>query len=72
MEMRGSAAGTESEDDGDTFAGNWIEVITVFAVRTTTDKNIALDVGVLDEKRVELLKQVLEDKIGRASCRERV
>jgi len=60
-EMRGSTAGTETEGDGDAFAGNWIQVIAVFAVRTTTDKNIALDVGVLDEKRVDLLREVLHD-----------
>lgn len=62
-ELRTSAStGDELDNEGKTVASNWMDVLVVFAVKTTTTTTEkALDVGVMDDERIQKLREVLND-----------
>ena len=62
----------ELDMEGDSPVSNWIDVLAVWAVKTTTDMNNPLDVGTMDDEKKESLKQVFKDMNQITSATETV
>ena len=62
----------EVDMEGDSPVSNWIDVLAVWAVKTTTDMNNPLDVGAMDDEKKESLKQVFKDMNQITSATETV
>lgn len=64
--MQQVSANQTSPDDeigieGDSPVSNWIDVLAVFAVKTSTDMSNPMDVGTMDDAKKAILKQIFND-----------
>lgn len=61
MQQVRANASDEIDIEGDSPVYNWIDVLAVFAVKTSTDMSNPLDVGTMDETKKAILKQIFYD-----------
>lgn len=61
--VQSEQTGTDDELDmeGDSIVSNWVDVLGVFAVKTSTNMTNPLDVGTMDDEKKAILKQVFLD-----------
>lgn len=74
-QMQASTGGSfdvEYESEGDSLVSNWIDVLGVFAVKTSTNMQNPLDVGTMDDEKKAILKQVFMDMNQISSTQETI
>ena len=72
LDTQATGSDTEIDMEGDALVSNWIDVLGVFCVKTTTNMQNPLDVGTMDDEKKAILKQIFLDMNEVSTVQENV